>query len=272
MSSRTPLGAKFQPAPGLLVLSASRLKDFATCRHRYFLARVLQLRVGIADVADTTELWEDLDEPMRRRSFDGSPNGATVGLWVHEELEARHAAPETHHNEEPVIKDRPDDASAARAVHRHLDLCPGQDGARYLGGELDLRWFHPGKSVLLTGRVDALWQHDDGVIEVRDYKTGRTEDLAADVAVEIYALLAAAHYPGKSLRITYEFLGDRVEEESQRTQSVEVTRALLLQAKNRVDRIADDIRREQSFPATPNALHCRQCPYRQHCHAAQLSP
>jgi CRISPR/Cas system-associated exonuclease Cas4 (RecB family) len=264
--ARLALGARFQPAPGILVLSTTRLREFASCRHRYFLSTILQLRSDLTPQDDPTDRWQDGENASRASS---------IGLWVHEELDQRHRVPAVHHQLDPVQQDRPDDPAAARAIRRHLEVCPGQDGARYLGGELDLRWFHPGKAILLTGRIDALWEHDDGVIEVRDYKTGRpSSSIQDDVGVEMYAFLAAAHHPGRRLRISYEFLGDhQVPEDSDRVVSVEVTPDLLRTAQQRIEWTAGQIRKEQTFPASPSALLCRSCPFRRSCLAhAELQP
>jgi hypothetical protein len=205
--------------------------------------------------------------------MDSKPNAATIGMWVHEELHQRHQQPGSHHQTEPVIEDRPDDPSTTRAVMRHLDVCPGQDGARYLGGELDLRWFNRGKLVLLTGRVDALWEHDNGLIEVRDYKTGSAaahHERADDPAIEVYALLAAVQYPGRPIRVTYEFLGDRTDD-NERLHSIDVTVDLLRAARHRIERTAEMIRKEQQFAATPDARQCPRCPYQERCVAYRTS-
>ncbi len=248
------LGAPFQPAPGLLVLSASKLRDFQSCRQRFHLAHVLGLR-GDGDV-------------------DGLGTGP--GLHVHAELHARHAQPQshgpshgpTHDGPDHSNEETPDDPAVNRAVRAHIELCPG-DTAHYLGGEIDLRWFAPGKALLVTGRVDAMWRYPDGTLEVRDYKTGAVPDvLDNDPGALLYALLAATQpasaqpsgAPGP-VRVVYERLGG----ERPGIVSLDVTADVLTRARRAVFDLADDIRRERHFPASPHPARCRMCPFISTC-------
>jgi RecB family exonuclease len=56
---------------------------------------------------------------------------------------------------------------------------------------------------VLLGRIDRIDRHEDGTIEVVDYKSGREtvkeEDVATDLAMCCYQLLARAAYPGHSV-------------------------------------------------------------------------
>jgi RecB family exonuclease len=53
---------------------------------------------------------------------------------------------------------------------------------------------------VLLGRIDRIDRHEDGTVEVVDYKSGREsvteEDVATDLAMGCYQLLARAAYPG----------------------------------------------------------------------------
>ncbi len=262
---RAALGAPFQPAPSVLVLTASRLREFELCRRRYFLARVLNLRGEGNPDASLDPAGE-----LPTGQFDrGGVSAATIGSYVHEELHARHSNPGVHHQLQQVRTDQPPTPAVGRAVQRHIDLCPGQDGAEYLGGELDLRWFIPGKATLVNGRIDALWRHSDGTIEVRDYKTGSPlTDLSDDTGALIYAILVAAHYPGTPILVTYEYLGNEPEAQADRLVSLQVTRQHLVAARQRIDTAIARIRTEQHFPATPSEHVCRWCPFRSNCDAA----
>ena len=66
---------------------------------------------------------------------------------------------------------------------------------------------------MATGRLDAVWQHD-GLLEVRDYKTGSvvTERVADDPRARLQAWLAApiADRLGLQLRIRYEHLAAEI--------------------------------------------------------------
>ncbi len=263
---RVPLGAKFQPAPGVLVLTASRLREFELCRRRYFLARVLNLR----DESNPDASLDPAGELPTGQPDRSGVSASTIGSYVHEELHARHRTPGVHHQTAQVCTEQPPIPAVSRAVQRHLDLCPGQDGAEYLGGELDMRWFIPGKATLVNGRVDALWRHSDGTIEVRDYKTGApVNDLADDTGALIYAILVAARYPGTPIRITYEYLGNEPEALNDRLVSLEVTRQHLVAARQRIDTAITRIRTEQNFPPTPSEHVCKWCPFRTNCDAAR---
>jgi hypothetical protein len=267
VAARLPLGKTFQPAPGMLVLTASKLREFDLCRRRYFLARVLNMRVdGNPDAS-----LDPTGELPNGRSDHGGVSAATIGTYVHEELHARHNpdAPGAHYQENPVRKDQPPIPAVDRAVQRHLSLCPGNDGATYLGGEMDLRWYLPGKATLVNGRIDALWKHDDGTIEVRDYKTGSPlADLAEETGALIYALLTAAHYPRHRIRITYEYLGNEPELTQDRVVTLDVERSHLRAGQDRLEHAISLIRKEQQFAPSPDANTCRFCPYRSNCDAA----
>ncbi len=263
---RLPLGAKFQPAPSVLVITASRLREFDLCRRRYFLARVLNLR----DETNPDASLDPAGELPNGRPDQSGVSASTIGSYVHEELHARHSNPGTHHQTNQVCAEQPPIPAVSRAVQRHLDLCPGQDGAEYVGGEIDLRWFIPGKATLVNGRIDALWRHPDGTVEVRDYKTGAPiAELGEDVGALIYAILVAAHYPGSPIRVTYEYLGNEPEAANDRLVSLDVTRQHLAAARQRIDTAIARIRTEQQFPPTPTEHVCKWCPFRTNCDAAR---
>ena len=246
------LGDPVQPASGMLVLNASKLKDFATCPRRYFLGSVLKLARA------------DTDEGGR----------AQLGSAVHAELFARHEDMHTHDSPEPVDGSLGLTTTALSMVRRHLELCPsnphhhepGQE-LQYLGGERDLHWLIIRRALLITGRVDALWRYPDGTIEVRDYKTGACPDsLEEDIGAQIYLLLAAnlPERPTK-IRVTYESLG---RDEAQ-TVSIDANRANLSQALQLVTNHAEHIRKERTFPAYPSITACGTCPYQHLCPEAQ---
>ncbi len=248
------LGDPVQPASGMLVLNASKLKDFATCPRRYFLGSVLKLARA------------DTDEGGR----------AQLGSAVHAELFARHEDMHTHDNSEPVDGSLGLTQTAMSMVRRHLELCPSHpkhhesgETARYLGGERDLHWLIIRRALLITGRIDALWRLPDGTIEVRDYKTGACPDsLEEDIGAQIYLLLAA-NLPERptNIRVTYESLG---RDEGQ-TVSIDATHSNLAQALRLVTDHAEHIRKERTFPAYPSVVACGTCPYAHLCPEAHRS-
>jgi putative RecB family exonuclease len=58
----------------------------------------------------------------------------------------------------------------------------------------------------LTGRIDRVDEHEDGTLEIVDYKTGRdsvsAEDVATDIAMGCYQLLLARQYPDRRIIAT----------------------------------------------------------------------
>jgi CRISPR/Cas system-associated exonuclease Cas4 (RecB family) len=246
----TMLGAPFQSAPGVLVLNASRLRRFRECKQRYHLEFLLGLRPD-------TDLEPDADL------------ASGFGLQVHDELRRRHADL-TVHDEQTIIEPGPYDQKVMSAIRRHNEICPSTNGLTYLDGERDLKWLFSLKLVLVTGRVDALWSHPDGTIEIHDYKTGPVNHhIDNDEGTLIYALLAAAQYPGRRLRVIYEFLGGEQPVEV----SVTITDEHLRRALDVITTTAAAIRTERSFAPNPHPVHCRSCPYQRSCpDAATVQP
>ncbi len=58
----------------------------------------------------------------------------------------------------------------------------------------------------LTGRIDRADEHEDGCLEIIDYKSGRavvtSEDIAGDLAMGVYQLLLRERHPDAQIRAT----------------------------------------------------------------------
>lgn len=58
----------------------------------------------------------------------------------------------------------------------------------------------------LVGRLDRVDEHEDGSLEIIDYKSGRhkvsSEDVAQDIAMSCYQLLLSRQFPGRPIRAT----------------------------------------------------------------------
>lgn len=58
----------------------------------------------------------------------------------------------------------------------------------------------------LAGRIDRVDEHEDGTLEIVDYKTGRddvtTEDVALDIAMNCYQLLLSKEFPDRKVMAT----------------------------------------------------------------------
>ena len=235
------LGASAQPAPGVLVLNASRIRVFDDCPRQFFLRWVVGLE------------GEDTDDHGL----------AAAGREVHAELHTRHREPERHDDASAVDPDGSSDPWVLARVRAHRDLCPGAD-AEYLGGEIDLRWLIVRKSILITGRVDALWRYSDGTVEVRDYKTSSCpDDLTEERSAWLYLLLAASAVAGQPsrVRVAFEALGG----EAAHVVTLEGTPEILRRAYNLVIGIAERIRTEQQFEAAPSLAKCGRCAFRSAC-------
>ena len=270
------LGDELQPASRVLTLNVSRISDFQRCRRLFFNRWVLRLVgeastetdaawIGSATHAALNALhakgritqhgshWHTNNATPVHSCGDEDPNpGAAAGPNL------RNTAAEISH-----------DPRVTALIRTHTMLCPG-DSAEYIDGEVEARWLIARKSILITGRFDALWRYPDGTLEVRDYKTGRCPDsIDADLGAAIYLLLAAnlalsqvpPNQPHTPVRVVYEGLAAP----EGKLVSVAASRSRLRDALNEVLNLADHIRREKSFPASPSPTNCRICDYRHSC-------
>ena len=245
------LGDPFQPSPGMLVITASKIRDLHACPRRYGLAHVLRLEPDPSAAEQTEEL--------------------ALGLALHAELRLRHDHPERHASDGFVDEMSPGSTWITQRVEGHLALCPSSvafDSVSYVDGECDLQWYRPRRNVIVRGRIDALWLYDDGLLEVRDYKSGYVpESLDDDPAALLYGLLALTHpvaaskHRVKRVRVTYEALRstDSV------TVSLDVDREVIGRALRLVQRVDEEIRGERRFGATPSPWACGTCAYRYSC-------
>lgn len=239
------LGERLDSPGGVVVVSATRYRDLHECPRRYFLQ------------------WE-----LRLGGDDEVGERAAHGNAVHAELHARHADPTRHDDVEMVDPEGSGDPAIVAAARAHLAVCPAEH-ATYVGGELDLRWFARARLILVTGRVDALWQHPDGTLEVRDYKTGVVpETLDDDVGALLYLLLAAAH-PSRPrrVRVVYEVLRP----DGARLLALDGTPERLGRARDLAEDLAQRVRRARAWPATPSPSACGRCAFTQDCPYADRS-
>lgn len=227
-----------------VVVGPSRRGDFERCPRQFLLARLL----GVPGAP-----VEEGVETIR-------------GVRLHEEMQRRHEDWAVHDEPQAVLPESraSGDDRLTAAISRHVAVCPAGRGASYEGGELHLLWAPQGEGFVLSGRIDALWRWPDGVLEVRDYKTGATgDDLSFDFGAAAYALLVAAQPQWRGtrhvIRVTYErLLDDPVEV------SVDADAAYLRRALAAVRSFAQRLRTEGEWPPTPGD-HCRWCAYRETC-------
>ncbi len=245
------LGAPFQPSPGILVLTASKARDLAACPRRYGLAHVLRLEAD----ADAAEQTEEL----------------ALGLALHHELKLRHASMDDHDGEGFLAADSPQSSWLLQRIVAHHTLCPRTlhgDDVEYIDGECDLQWFRSRRNVIVRGRIDALWLHRDGTLEVRDYKSGHVpESIDDDAAALLYGLLALSHPVARSrrtvtsVRVSYEAL----RASGSTVVSLDFDESTVRRAIAHVQSVDERIRGERRFAATPSAWSCGSCAYRFSC-------
>jgi len=104
-----------------------------------------------------------------------------------------------------------------RRAHRRRGATPRAtlpDRAEAVGHEIDWARAYPTPPLFVaTARLDAVWAHD-GILDVRDYKTGRVAPypLHEDRGARLQAWVAASHATarGLRLRLRYEHLATEV--------------------------------------------------------------
>ena len=118
----------------------------------------------------------------------------------------------------------------------------------------------------LTGRIDRVDRHPDGVYEVIDYKTGsakRAADLQRDLQLGVYALAAREVFHFDPLNLSYYYL-----ETSERI-TVDKPQERLEEDRQTIVKVAEGIRAEL-FVAKPDRMKCSGCDFRQLCPSAAV--
>ncbi len=127
----------------------------------------------------------------------------------------------------------------------------------------------PGTPFQLTGRIDRVWKRPDGVVEICDYKTGKTltrgkQDTAYFEQMGIYQLLVQGNYPYlEPIEVAEYFLRhDQIVRERFQPEDLDL---LTEQLRLSVVEILH-AERLDNFPAAEGA-HCRFCEYTDLCPA-----
>jgi RecB family exonuclease len=160
------------------------------------------------------------------------------------------------------------DNAVATLVTRHARRCPV--GAERAWHEVETARFHrvPPPMFMATGRLDAVWEHD-GVLEVRDYKTGSvvTERTADDPRARLQAWLAAprARRDGLRLRIRYEHLAPEVTDDPEPFEPDDDDLDAIDEELREVAAAIHDAAARGAFPGVADADVCRTCRYRSIC-------
>ncbi len=227
---------------------------------------------GIVSLSPTSlESWHRCPREWRNKSLLGVPpsnveHGATHGLLVHRLLHLLHRTGSCHDAEHvaDVLTTHGADARTADEVQRHARRCP--IGAEAVGHEIDWARAYPSPPLFVaTARLDAVWEHD-GILDVRDYKTGRVapypvhEDRGARLQAWVAAPQAAAR--GLQLRLRYEHLAAEVVDDPEPWEPSEDDLAAI---EADLAATVTAMRAERDFRGVADAAVCGYCSFRAIC-------
>lgn len=257
--------------------SFSQIKAYETCPYQYKLAHVLKI------------------PSQGRASFSFGQSMHLTLQRFYEQMQSRNAASQANLFESPMVRQKPNGGVVVPTLDELFALYDAawipdwyeskhQREAYYKKGKEILRIFytsHEGNwripvgleswfkikigDATLRGRIDRIDRHEDGSLEIVDYKTGNTkESLAAEdkeqlllyqIAVES---LPEYRHLGVPSKLTFYYLNDNVEmsflgkekELGKLKQKLEATIARI---------------RSGNFEATPSAFVCKYCDFRDIC-------
>jgi len=184
--------------PGKPTLSPSKFSIYLACPQRY--------------------RWTFVDS--RGKFYMRTKSAFSFGTALHRVLERFHdsgdSGVETVHEAVAALEENWLDAGFHNAEEMNDALGEGQAileryveeatlrraSANTIAVERTLRLDFP--SFEIVGRLDRIDEHEDGTIEVVDYKSGRSTvsvaDVQCDLAMGIYQLMLRKHYPGRPVR------------------------------------------------------------------------
>ncbi len=230
--------------PQIVRLTPSSYADFLRCRRLYFTSALL--RVPASDAGKSPD----------------------QGQLVHDVLEQLHTSGSCHddaHVEQVLTTAQADTAQMRAFVERHARRCPAEvDDAAH---EIDRVRFHrePVPMFLASARIDVVWIHD-GLLDVRDYKTGALHDerLADDPRARVQAWVMARDARRKNLRLQlrYEYLQPEVDDDPEPWEPGDDDLATI------EDELRDavaDMWRVDDWKGIAEVEVCRTCRYRSIC-------
>jgi hypothetical protein len=231
----------------ILTLTPSNVESWLGCRRAFLLGHVLGLPAS-----------------------DHGPD-PTTGLRVHSLLRMIHAHGSVHdsgHVADVLAGHDADDDYHRALVAGHAARVP--EHSEVERHEIDLARFHrvPPPLFMATARIDALWVRD-GVLDARDYKTGRVWHLrvADDPRAQVQAWVLAPHARrrGVRLRLRYEHLAPEVDEEPEPWEPSDED---LDAIEEQLRALAEAIRRaaaDDDWQGVADAGTCGACRYRSIC-------
>jgi hypothetical protein len=228
--------------PGVLAVSPTALDTWRRCRREWRNRVLLALPASDAD------------------------GGTTHGRLLHQLLRLVHERGSCHdaaHVDDVLDAHRADDRTRDE-VRRHIARCP--TGAEVLGHEVEWVRAHARPPVFVaSARLDAVWAHD-GVVEVRDYKTGAVPDHALGddrrAWLQAWVVAPVAEARGARVRIRYEYLAQEVPDDPE---PWEPDAEDLARIEAELVREVTDMRAEREWRGIQDANVCRTCRYRSIC-------
>ncbi len=239
---RTP---RRDPRPGVIRLTPTSFDSWSRCPRDWWLHDVLTVAAS--------------DDP-------GSPDH---GQLVHDILRLVHERGDCHDaaHVEDVLASHGAPERVRGEVARHVLRCPSPTEA--LGHEVEAARFsfaRPGThSFLATARLDAVWIHD-GVLDARDYKTGRvrTARVADDrrAWIQAWVLGKTALERDLRLRLRYEHLAAEIDDEPEPWE-LDFEELEGLEARIRAEVV--QMRGDPAFEGVADPDTCQWCRYRSIC-------
>lgn len=233
--------------------------------------RTGELLPGVLSISPTSlDLWGRCRRAWRNQVLLRLPhsderNLTSHGLRLHDLLRLIHTSGSCQDAAavDSVLTAHGADARSRDEVMRHTTRCP--IGATGVAHEAEWARAHgPPPVFVATARLDAVWAHD-GVLEVRDYKTGRVpehaigEDRRAWLQAWVAAPVATAR--GLRVRVRYEYLSAEVTEDPEPWEPGDEELAALEQE---LVRTVTDMR-SRAWDAAADADICRWCDFRSIC-------
>jgi CRISPR/Cas system-associated exonuclease Cas4 (RecB family) len=231
--------------PQIVRLTPSNYSDFLWCPRLFYIGTLLGVPAS--------------DTPFR---------SADQGLLVHDVLERVHRAGSCRDdtNVKAALTHFDADTPQMRGfVERHSKRCP-QEFERD-AHEVDRVRFHrePPPMFLATARIDAVWIHD-GVLDVRDYKTGagREQALSEDARAKVQAWVMArdARRTGLRLQLRYEYLQPETDEDPEPWEPDDDD---LARIDDELRRAVDQMWEEEEWRGVNEPDACSKCRFRSVC-------
>jgi PD-(D/E)XK nuclease superfamily len=227
---------------------------------------------GVLSISPTSlDTWDRCRREWRARVLLGLPPsdpdaGTAHGLLLHRLLRFVHeqgSCGDAGHVAE-VLAGHGADARTGDEIRRHAARCPV--GADDIGHELEWVRANARPPVFVaTARFDAVWAHD-GLLDVRDYKSGRLAPfpLHEDRRARLQAWVAApqAEQRGLRLRLRYEHLAAEVGDDPD---AWEPDADDLAAVEDELLRTVGEMRAERDWRGVADRTICEQCRYRSIC-------